>query len=79
MQKYQQILKQGRKQTHDQTLCIKNEIKFLYKMKQDTQFYLMHIYNANTWQQTCINIEQSVNQKLQQEMNKIHKKTTENM
>jgi hypothetical protein len=47
--------------------------KFLHRNKQqlDTQLYHIHIY---TWQQTCINIEQSVNQKLQQEMTKIHQK-----
>jgi hypothetical protein len=40
-----------------QTLCI--------------QLHHTHIYNANTRQQTWGNIEQSINQKLQQEMKKV--------
>jgi hypothetical protein len=45
-----------KKQTQAQTLCIKNEIKFLYKKKQqlNTQLYHIHIHNADTWQQTWI-------------------------
>jgi hypothetical protein len=41
-------------QTQAQTLQIKNEIKFLYKKKQqlNTQLYHTHIHNANIWQQT---------------------------
>jgi flagellar basal body-associated protein FliL len=48
-------------QTH--TLRIKNVIKFLYKKKQNlsTQLYHIHIHNANIWQQTWNNSEQSIN------------------
>jgi hypothetical protein len=55
-----------------ETLRIKNEIKFLYiKKQQNTQLYRIHIYNANIWQQTWINIYQSINLKLQDGMTKI--------
>jgi hypothetical protein len=65
-----------RTQTQTQTLHIKNEIKFLYKKKQqlNTQLYHAHIQNANTWQHTWNNIEQSINQKLKQEMEKVYLK-----
>jgi hypothetical protein len=33
-----------------------------------------HIQNANKWQHTWTNVEQSINQKLQREMEEIHKK-----
>jgi hypothetical protein len=35
-------------------LRIKNEIKFLYKKKQNLniQLYHIHVHNANIWQQT---------------------------
>jgi hypothetical protein len=50
-----------RTQTQAQTLRIK-EIKFLYKKKQlHTQLYHAHLQNANTWQHTRNNIEQSIN------------------
>ena len=57
-------------QKQAQTLRIRNEIKFLYKKKQqlNIQLYHAHIYNANIWQQTWDNIEESINHKLQQEM-----------
>jgi hypothetical protein len=59
----------GKRQTQAQTLRIKNGIKFLYKKKQlNTQLNHTHMHNANTWQQTCANTEQSINHKLQQEM-----------
>jgi hypothetical protein len=59
-------------QTQAQILCIKNEIKFLYKKKQqlNTQLYHSHIHNVNIWQQTWDNNEQAIEQKLQQEMEK---------
>jgi queuine/archaeosine tRNA-ribosyltransferase len=61
-------------QTQAQTLLIKNEIKFLYKKKQQlyTQLCHTHIHNVNTWQQTWANIEQSIEQKLQEEMEKVY-------
>jgi hypothetical protein len=64
-----------RTQTQAQTLRIKNEIKFLHKKKQlNTQLYYAHIQNANTWQHTWNNIEQSINKKLKQEMEKVYLK-----
>jgi hypothetical protein len=58
--------------TQAQTLCIKNEIKFLYKGKQQLhlQLYQAHIHNANIWG----NIEQSIEQKSKQEMEKVYLK-----
>jgi hypothetical protein len=36
------------KKTQTQTLCIKNELKFLYKKEQlNTQLYHTHIHNEN--------------------------------
>jgi hypothetical protein len=65
-----------RTQTQVQTLRIKNEIKFIYRKKQqlNTHLYQTHINNSNIWQQTWDNIERSIEQKLQHEMDKIHKK-----
>jgi hypothetical protein len=55
---------------------IKNKVKFLYKKKQNlnSQLYYIHLYNANICQHTWNNIEESINQKLQQEMTKVHHK-----
>jgi hypothetical protein len=57
-------------QMQAQTLQIKNEIKFLYKKKQqlNKELYHTHIQNTNTWKSTWNSIEQSVNQKLQEEI-----------
>ena len=68
-------------QTQAQTLRIKNEIKFLYKKKQqlNTQLYHAHIHNANIWQQTWDSIEKSINHKLQQEMKKVYLKQQEKL
>jgi hypothetical protein len=54
-------------QMHAQTLRIKNEIKFLYKKRQqlNKELRYIHIQNSNTWKYTLNNIEQSINQKLQ--------------
>jgi hypothetical protein len=62
--------------TQTQTLRIKNEIKFLYKRKQqlDKELYYIHIQYTNTWKYTWNNIEQSINQKLQNKMKIIHEK-----
>jgi hypothetical protein len=50
-----------------QTLRMKNEIKFLYKKKQqlNKELCYIHIQSANTWKYTWNNIEKSINQKLQ--------------
>jgi hypothetical protein len=54
---------------------IKNKIKFLYKKKKsNTQLYHIHVYKPNIWQYTWNNIEKSINQKLQQEITKVHHK-----
>lgn len=50
--------------TYALTLRIKNETKFLYKKKQQINTLLYYIHNVNTWQQTWISIEQSINLKL---------------
>jgi hypothetical protein len=52
--------------TQAQILDIENEIKFLHKKKQklNTTIPHLYIYNANIWQQTWNNIEQSINQQL---------------
>jgi hypothetical protein len=65
-------------QTKAQRLRIKNKIKFFYKKKQQLNIELYHadIQNANTWQHSWINIERSINQKLQHQMEKYTKKTT---
>jgi hypothetical protein len=57
-------------------LRIKNEIKFLYKKKQqlNRELHHPHIQNANTWKHTWNNTEQSINQKLQGDMKIIHQK-----
>jgi hypothetical protein len=62
-------------QKQAQPLRIKNEIKFLYRKKQqlNTQLYHKHIQSGNNWQHIWPNIEQSINQKLQREMVEIHK------
>lgn len=56
------------------TLQIKNEMKFLYKKKQqlNKELYYMYIQNANTWKCTRDKIDQSINQKLQDETKIIH-------
>jgi hypothetical protein len=63
-------------QTQAKILRIKNEIKFLYINKQqlNKELYHSHILNANIWQQTWAKIEQAINEKLQQEMTRIHQK-----
>jgi hypothetical protein len=68
-------------QTQAQTLCIKNEIKFLHKKKQqlNTQLFHTHIRTANTWQQTWAFNEQAINKKLQQEMEQVHLKQQKNI
>ena len=56
--------------TQAQIIRIKNEIKFLYKKKEqlNTQLYYKHLQNANTWQKTWNIIEDTINEKLQHEM-----------
>jgi hypothetical protein len=63
-------------QTQTQTLRIKNEIKFLYRKKQqiNEQLYHTHIHNANIWKQAWDNIEQAINDKLQLEMESVYLK-----
>jgi hypothetical protein len=64
------------KKKQAQTLGIKNEIKFLYKKKQqlNLQLYQAHINIANIWQKIWSNIEQSIEEKLKQEMEKVYMK-----
>jgi hypothetical protein len=59
-----------KKQTQAQTLRINNETKFLYKKKQQLskELYYIHTENVDTWN----NIQQSINQKLQNEIKIIH-------
>jgi hypothetical protein len=54
-------------QIQAQTLQIKNEIKFLYKKKQqlNKELYYIHTQNANMWKSIWKNTEESINQKLQ--------------
>jgi hypothetical protein len=61
--------------TQAQTLRIKNEIKFVYKKKQqlNVQLYQAHVSNANIWQNIWNNIEQSIEEKLKLEMEKVYK------
>jgi hypothetical protein len=49
---------------------IQNEIKFLYKKKQqiNQELHVNHLYNANKWQNVWIHIEQNINTKLQLEI-----------
>jgi hypothetical protein len=65
------------KKTQTQISRIKNEIKFVYKKKQqvNTQLYHTHILNTKTWQQIWSNIEQSINQKLHKKWKKYTQKT----
>jgi hypothetical protein len=62
-------------QTQVKTIRIYNEIKFLYRKKKqlNNELYKTHIKAANTWKQTWNTIEQSINQKLQNEMKGIYK------
>jgi hypothetical protein len=67
-------MKQLRKQNTRPNITHKNEIKLLYKKKQqlNLQLYQAHINNANIWQKIWSNIEQSIEQKLKQEMEKVY-------
>jgi hypothetical protein len=55
-----------------QYLRIQNEIKFLYKKKQqiNKKLYISHLYNAKFWQNSWFHIEQCITNKLQIEIEK---------
>jgi hypothetical protein len=53
-----------------QRLRIQNEIKYLYKKKQQMNrgLYHSHLYNANQWKNLWTHIEQNINDKLHLEI-----------
>lgn len=65
-----------------QCMCIKNELKFLYKKKQNInkELYRAHLHNAYTWNSIWEIIKEKINDKLEPLMRKkyenINKKIT---
>jgi hypothetical protein len=55
-----------------QLIRIQNEIKFLYKKKQqlNKKLYTNHLYNAKCWQNSWLHIKQCITKKLQIEIEK---------